>query len=420
MHAAGDTLAVRSRAVAVQLGLCVLATACIKVPEFQGRGDGGPGDGGGDDAEVDTSLVSVKMNGDGAIAKAPGYELRFSDQGAKFPYQLNVGGNMIMGGSEQCADEYGMGIALYPATRVNGVTNPTSSPAAIEILASGPYVGQLRIKWSADYPCTGGAGSIGGTSVFSFFPDGRLVRKDLVNNTADRMVGQCTACGMNSSNWYLTSYTTLIVDSNATLSDGTSAMLDNYGEELNPGATACIRQRGSSIAFSWLDSDTRMRAVAAPPTSQARTISFVKNLFQAALLPMSGWETTTQMAVSTDTCGMLEARLAEFSADDHHLTINSNSVGAALTDGIFGDFPRADGYPVDFPVTITPSGGLPNMPAGFAVWLYSAPIPQTLTLTHSGNPTGTWYYEQRVSQNSVLFWFNVPLETGQTITINAS
>jgi hypothetical protein len=420
LDACGDTRSVLVRVVVVKTLCCVLASACIKVPAFEQR-DGGPGDVG--DAPGDGStgpLVSVVPNGQGATATAPGYVLQFSTTGSRFPYQLNVGPNpeLIMGGSDGCADEDGMGIALYPVTRVNGVDDVDMGAPTLAIPLEGPYVGQVRLQWSMGFACpSSSSGAISGHTTFSFFPDGRLTRFDVVHNGGARNAADCTACGAMSSNFYLTSYTTLVVDGNASISDATSAQLDAYGEEVSPGSSACVRQRGYSVSFSWVDTQTRLRAVA---TSPSRTVAFIKDLHQGASLPATDWFTTTQMGVGTETCGQLEPRIAQFSADDHQLRVNGNPLGAALEDGIFGGDPQVDGYPVDFPVTLEPAGALMSVPAGFAVWLHSTPIPETLHLTHNGNPTGTWYYEQRVTPNSVVFWFNVPLAQGQTITITGT
>jgi hypothetical protein len=412
--------------VVVQIALCAVASACVKIPAFEQR-DAPTGDGSGSDALTDGSMpaqpVKVEMVGANAKVTGPGYTLTFSSDGAKFPHLLTVNPStpqFLMGGSEQCADEMGMGIALYPATRINGVTG--TSPT-LSIPLEGPYVGQVRLEWSGTYPCpTPGSGTLQGRTTFSFFPDGRLTRFDVVDNVATRNVTDCTPCGNASSSFFLTSYTTLIVDGNAFLSDGTQSTLDNYGEQVQPGRSACINERGYSIAFAWVDASTRMRVAAAPPTSQARTIAFVKDLEPpAATLGAGERRATTQMGISTEGCGALEARIAPFSDDDHQLMVNGVASGAALVDGIFGGDPQTSGYVVDFPVTLTPAPTIaPNVPGGFAVWLYHAPLPQTLTPVHSGNPTGTWYYEQRVNQNSVVFWFNEPLDQNETITITGS
>jgi hypothetical protein len=159
-----------------------------------------------------------------------------------------------------------------------------------------------------------------------------------------------------------------------------------------------------------------MRVAATSP----RTIAFIKD-FEAATAMLSAGErrTTTQMGISTENCGTLETRIRQFSDDDHQLIINGSPTGAALLDGIYGGSPQTNGYPIDFPVTLTPRSTtpLPNIPAGFAVWLYHASIPTTLELVHSRNPPGEWYYEQRVGENSVVYWFKVSLEDGETITI---
>ncbi|HEY5945966.1 MAG TPA: hypothetical protein VIV40_10775 [Kofleriaceae bacterium] len=409
----------------MRVALSALACACVKIPDFQ------PRDGGGDTSDAMTDggmqgpLVSVVPNGTnnmGALATAPGYEMVFADNGAHFPYQLNLLANpkqLILGGSQECADEHGMGIALYPVTRINGEPNVDYGTSTLSIPLSGPYVGQVRLQWSVGYACPSStSGAISGHTTFSFFPDGRLTRFDVVNNSAARNAADCTACGTTSSQFYVTSYNTLIVDGNASLSDGTQAGLASYGAEVAPLGSACIRERGYSLAFSWVDTRTRMRVAAAGPP--ARTIAFIKDMYNGATLPVDGWFSTTQMGISTEACGTLESRIAEFSADDHQLRINSNPLGAALEDGIYGGDPQTGGYPIDYPVTLEPAGALPRIPAGFAVWLHSTPTPNPLRVTHSAGHTGNWYYEQHPDANSVVFWFNVPLEQGETITINES
>jgi hypothetical protein len=128
------------------------------------------------------------------------------------------------------------------------------------------------------------------------------------------------------------------------------------------------------------------------------------------------------MGISTTlSCPMLENRINDFSEDDHQLDVGGNRLGSAFTDGIYGGYPQTNGYPVNFPITLAAGNTVaPNIPAGFAVWLYHAPLPATLTLTHSGNPSGTWYREQRVSNDSVVFWFDVGLDQGETITVSGS
>jgi hypothetical protein len=409
--------------VVVKVSLCMLAVACVKVPAFQEQRDGGgdaidaSGDGG-----MQGSAVWVEMDATTARATMRDYELLFSTDGAKFPHLLNLNPSgskqFIMGGSEQCADEQGMGIALFPSMRINGTSGISPTPA-ISIPLQGPYVGQLRLEWTGTFPCsTPGNGALTGHTTFSFFPDGRFTRYDVINNGSSRDKVNCTACGPSANDFYLTSYTTLIVDNNAQLSDGTQADLDTYGEEIDPQLSTCISQRGYSIAFAWPGAPTRMRAVATQP---ARTISFIRGLHTGPTLPVDEWRSTTQMGISTETCAALEPRVTRFSEDNHQLEINGSSTGQALVDGIYGGDPQVNGYPVNFPVTLTPTVSTgQGIPAGFAVWLYHAGLPTTLTPVHPRNPPGQWYYEQRAGANSVVYWFNVSLEQGETITINGS
>lgn len=397
-----------------------LAAACVNVPPFQPR-DAAPGDGADGDAPDggnETAVVSVVQDSSGVVVTGPGYTMRFSSAGSLFPYQIEAGGQHLMGGSQSCNDEQAMGIALYPVFRANGADFSGMGTPSISIPLTGPSVGQVSIDWSGSFSCSVETGSISGTSIFSFFPDGRLTRFDIVTNGSEVDAADCMSCvGGFAASFFLTSFTTLIVDSGAFLSDGDEPTFDEYGEVVSPGSSACVRERGQSIAFAWVDTQTRLRVVNETPS---RAIAFVKDMFSGTTLPALEWRTTTQMGVSAaENCGALEARILPFTDDDHAVAINGTPLGAALTDGIFGGFPRPDGYPVDFPVVIEPT--VQSMPAGFAVWLSSANIPQNLTLTHSGSPTGTsWYRLQRVSQTSLLVWFDVPLGTGETITISGT
>jgi hypothetical protein len=412
--------------VVVKVSLCMLVVACVKIPAFEGS-DGGSSDAAPGDAVIDGApgepLVDVQMVGNGARATMRDYEMLFSTDGARYPHLLNLNPGpqqqFIMGGSEGCADEYGMGIALYPVTRVNGVQGTTGT---FSIPLHGPYVGQVRMSWSTSFACPASStGGLTGRTTFSFFPNGRMNRYDVVENASLRNAADCTPCGASSTNFFLASYTTLIVDGGAFLSDGTQTALDSYGEQIMPGSSACITERGHSIAFSWALGQTRMRVAAAPPTSQSRTIAFINDMHSGTTLPVDEWRRMTQMGISTETCGVLEPRITPFSADDHQLQLNGNPIGAALVDGIYGGDPQVNGYPIDFPVVMRAAPTIaPNIPAGFAVWLYHAPLPTTLTPVHSRNPSGEWYYEQRVDANSVVYWFNVSLEDGETITITGS
>jgi hypothetical protein len=238
------------------------------------------------------------------------------------------------------------------------------------------------------------------------------------------MYGMCDVCspnGQGSSAFYLTSYTTLIVDTvGAMITDGNLDNLTMYGQSVNPaGYSSCVNERGYSMAFAWSGfGNNRLRVAAAPPTSQSRTIAFVHDFVAGAnTLDMTDFEVTTQMGISSQqSCGALETRLDELGRNDYQLVIGTTPIGANLGDGIYGG-QAAQGHAVDFPVTLSPGT---RIPAGFAVWLRSGSIPASLHLTHTANPPTPWYREQRVGTDQVVFWFEVGLESGQAIMIEAS
>src|SRR5690606_25511819 len=154
-----------------------------------------------------------------------------------------------------------------------------------------------------------------------------------------------------------------------------------------------------------------------------RSIAFSRKLYEGALLEQARLHATTQMAVSSsESCDALEERILPFVQNDRKLIINGTPVGAATNDGIFGD--DQGGFAVEFPVqlvgTSMTSATVP-IPAGFAVWLTSTTIPQQLVLSHTGGHTGTsWYRLQRVGDNDLVVWFDVPLGEGEAITIGGT
>lgn len=385
------------------------ATSCVKIPPFQPQDAGEHGDGG-----TEPQMVTVVEDATGEVhVTAPGYTMRFSRDGARFPDRFDVGGEQRLGNANECADEQGMGIALRPVYRANG--DPATVQSAISLPLVGPHVGQVSIEWQANVVCGGTINKLDGRSTFSFFPDGRLTRFDLLTSSATVNASTCDACGVPASSFFLGSYTTLTVDADADLYP-TMVDLENYGQEQASGKTVCVRQRDRSVAFAWVDSTARLRLVGTTPS---RSIAFIKDLFGGISMPAGEWQTTTQMGVSaSEDCGALVERIDPFT-EPANVNINGTLVTAYSRAGIFGG--DNGGLPVSFPVEIkvdeTPSHA-GTVPAGFAVWLSASAIPENVTLTHSAGHTGTsWYRLQRVGQRDLVVWFDVPLEVGETITI---
>src|SRR5690606_30148860 len=167
---AGDTGAVTTVGAVVKLALVgTFASACVNVPPFQPRDAAPSGDGADGDAPPDGSTeigtVSVEQTSEGVVVTAPGYIMRFSSSGSLFPYQLEADGQHLIGGSQQCADEQAMGIALYPLFRVNGADSSGMGTSNISVLLDGPYVGQVRIAWSHTLACMPSS-SLYGSSTF--------------------------------------------------------------------------------------------------------------------------------------------------------------------------------------------------------------------------------------------------------------
>ena len=419
-------------------GLVLLACAalgCLREPTFKGIRDDAAIDA-PSDAAVDapdastmacmdtpdtmTAVPSGMMNR-GATVCGPGYRMEFSDIGAKFPHLLVVGGMFLAGRGESCNDERGVGVALFPASLINGEPH-TGVEGTLSLRLSGPAVAKVVIDWSADYSCQT-TGTLQDRTSFTFFPDGRITRWDRLRQTEQVAGGGCTVCsqGGNSNTFFLTSYTALAAGSDAVLTGASIETLTSYGQSASGLQSACLTTLGRRVAFGWRDTSTRIRVADDSP----RTLAFIQDVIRDApsLGPDLSDDVTTHMLVSSTTaCADLRARALQH-ANRPNLTLTfaddmTDQIGPS-PDGIYGG-ERADGTDGYDPrigaVRISPTST--TIPGNFAVWLdFGAQANQNVAVTHNNAPSGDWFQIQRVTTSEVIFWFRDDLAVGERITI---
>jgi hypothetical protein len=352
----------------------------------------------------------------------------FGDEPYHYPYAMTVGTTAVFGGgSTSCQGEFGMGIGLYPATKITGHQGMNVEQDDLAIQFEGPPVAKVVLDWATQFPCGGGVGNVSGRSWFTFFPDGRINRGDQVTLPSQLDAAICT-CGA-SGNWFITSFLTANRDVVETVFGATLPTSETAaGNPAQP--TACFNGFNNRFQFALGWRTGRSVRVRTPTITANPTISFVYDLIDGGTTSMYGPGTiegqTTWWVSTTSNCASLR-NLVEPYADNSPQSLPTLTVrpgnaiavpmGVAL-DGIFGGENGAGsmGYNSSDPVirltTATPL-------RGFAFWLALDSTEEIESVTKGpAMPAGTWYAQQkRVGNNHRLFWFPDGLEPGETITI---
>lgn len=123
------------------------------------------------------------------------FSLVFSATGAKLPIQLTANEKDYLGTATGCAADSGVGFTLAPALTVAG--GSPASTSTLTVIDPGPGVVKVRVAFDSAYNCPS-ATSISGTSDFTIFPSGRIVREDSVSPTKQALTPSAT-CGCASA-----------------------------------------------------------------------------------------------------------------------------------------------------------------------------------------------------------------------------
>ena len=180
------------------------------------------------------------------------------------PDQLQVGGTEILGESMQCGHENKIGVGVYPSyTATSGPTwptayAPTSTPS---VTAKGPAFVQVAIAWNGKFDCTGTAPAptASGTSTFTLFPDGRLVRHDTLATGALLPANTSCGCLPPTSDYFATSFlavqgapfTTLLYSAGTATSPLTLPASDTWIDDPNPRWACLATPNARRLAVAW-------------------------------------------------------------------------------------------------------------------------------------------------------------------------
>jgi len=358
------------------------AGACVQVPPFLGE---------------QASLLNVNRT-TGEVASTTSapilYVVKFADRGVRTPEQIIVEGADVLNPGT-CPFEGGVGITVYPALSAGApALGGSDATGTLVVDWAGPVIARVVVTWRSTYTCNGRGQAAAGTSTFTMFPNGRIVRFDVATPSTTALTIDGNACGCStddnfnfSSFWSFKPTTQIVLPDGSAWSDGTSAL----GCAVYPAHTIGVglSEPGHARIF--------------PGEGAA---AFVYDWAHAATtLDPGERQTTSAIVLSKETqanrCGAVTADLA-----DPPITIGS---AAGITSDEHGIYPgparQTAAYQISAPVPV---------PRGFAVSLDLGAIP---VVERAPPIAGAWYAAQ-AEGNRILLWFRDGLAVGETITIH--
>ena len=355
--------------------------ACVPVPPFLGE---------------QAPLLNVNRE-TGEVASTTGapilYVVKFADHGVRTPEAIIVEGvDVLRGGT--CPFEGGVGITVYPALSAGApALGGSDATGTFTVEWAGPVIGRVVVTWRSMYTCNGSGQAAAGTSTFTMFPNGRIVRSDVAKPSTTTLIIDGGDCGCSnddnynfSSFWSFQPAQTVLPDGNA-WTDSTSAL----GCAVYPGHTVGIGfsepsharifagMGAAAFVYDWAHSVTTL----APDERQ----------------------TTSAIVLSKETqasrCGEVTADLA-----DPPITIGTAAGISSDANGIYpGPARQTARYQISSPA---------RLPRGFAVSLDLGAVP---VVERSPPAAGAWYAAQ-AEGDRILLWFRDGLAVGETITID--
>lgn len=215
----------------------VCAAACAEIP------DRGP-----------ANATDVKVDGTTMEVKGQNFLLQFATTGVRLPIAFDHEGISLLA-SDQCPEPSLAGVSLAPMTTAVGgrqVVPALEAGNTIAVRWPGPLVAQIVVGYQMEYTCNG-TQILDGTSTFTVFPSGRVVRNDAVKPTQGPTISTvtCGGCSGPTSTARFESFWALAPG-------GERVQIDDAGSEqmLMPGAvsrtaTACALYSTHGVAMTW-------------------------------------------------------------------------------------------------------------------------------------------------------------------------
>jgi hypothetical protein len=377
----------------------LLAAGCFSVPPY-----------------APDNAVTFTEDGTGGTVAGRDFSLRFAGgDGFHFPDALLIDGVDVMGHAPAagCFDEDEIGVAIAPTPRISAHSSAVPVMSRLEPTLRGPAVVQVSVQWTTTFACSN-TRMPGGTSTFTVFPDGLIVRHDTIADPVSSpsiAPGLCECGGGGNGLFVVSTFWTLARERygalNIDVPSDPPLMLPDVGDGYSNKATSCVEGDRHQVAFAW------DRVENANIRGAETLVGFGRELENSAtMLADFSYEGSSALFLGRTGCEDLRAR-----AEDHRtprsLEINGEDTMPATRDRIYGsDAPGGQGIVLD-EARAELKGTLDD---AFAVWL-RFPSPVDAVRARSEGKRGAWYLPQQVDDRSWIVWFPEGFEGGEEILI---
>ena len=372
--------------------VCCSLVACAGIPEFQ------PSNG-----------VSVTAADSGGNVVGRNFALHFeTGASAHFPDSLTIDGVNVLGHNAMtnCADGDLAGLMFIPMDRIAAGHNATSASNWF-VEMHGPAVAKVELEWEARWTCQP-TRRPGGRTLFTMFPDGRIVRHDRVGDTVTDEINptDCT-CSADNQNFLFASFWAF----QSSLFNRVT-ILGNSPQSIPEGSTVI-----ANLEVACLDGNTHHIGYSSPsfnvrsPATGTVSMQTEYNSERPTQLGEFMYESKTTLVVDS-TCDAAINR-ADATVSPPTLIINDANLDASALDGIYGGENAAASAGYELGADHATIKG--TLPASFAVQLR---FNRDIDALHvEKNQHATPYIPQRIASNEWLLWFEDGLAGSDSITV---
>jgi hypothetical protein len=387
------------------IAAALLAAGCFSVPPFQ----------------PENAVTYTETGAGGALVAGKGFELGFAGgDGFHFPDALRIDGADIMGRDPQtaCFKESEIGVAIAPIARVSATGGAMPVASRLVPALRGPAVVQAKIEWENRFTCGLTTRNGGGTSTFTVFPDGRIVRHDAFDVPAGTPVAPvpCACEPPERSEDRLFNISTFWTVARERFTgfylpgDDEAKPLPPPGDRIGNEPRSCLDAGAYQVAFAWPVVENITIRGAGPLVSFGRYLDI-------GLTELDAYrkENSSTLLIGRTGCEAALTRADELRTGTA-VMIDGAARMPSPRDGIHGSN-GGDGQP-GIPLAGNQVDIVGPAPRGFAVWL-RFPGSVDAVRARRGTAKVPGYLPQQVDDRSWIVYFPEPLADGETITIES-
>lgn len=350
----------------------------------------------GSDTHQNAALVEAAEIDGHVHVRAPGYTMVFGADGTlRLPESLAIGAHSNVLGMDVCPLESLMGAAIYPGAAAIGGEMLGGGTSTTNLEFDGPLIARVHVDYSLPYSC-GSSQHLTGKQTLTFFPDGRIVRQDVVtsSDTALQATPQCGCANIGAPDFFFTLFYAF---------ENTAQMVDAADNPTQQAGRieACAQWPDLTIGLHWGDTGTNTRI---SPNARPSFVLDMKTASSAPFGPITdSTHTSTMMIMAGSPHPSCLTALTQITQPI--VTID----GTAVTTDEYGIY--VDSRHHDTAFTISAARPIPP-------FLVSVDLGDHAKITSNLEHSDGWYATQNFDPTSPTFiWFASGLAAGETITV---